>query len=238
MSSKDSVLKRFMKYIKSVKKSRKSVKKSRKSIKSVKKSRKSVKKSSIKKSRKSVKKNSVKTSNRKKSYFIHDNGGRPFLVHINPNDVSIYKIPKDNHNDDENDSKKLYTELVKKYNPKQVLVGKSPKNDITIYSGGYDKIFDGNTILLELKDNEYIFIGWNILSFKPKNKIVKYISPVGNSDVPYPYAIDNKGMYYLLIENIIITSVPNEYKNDPYTYYYNNKSVGHPLITKIIVNRL
>jgi hypothetical protein len=67
--------------------------------------------------------------------------------------------------------------------------------------------FDGNTILFDVGNNEYIFINRNIESFKSKAKIVKYVYPVGNRGVPYPYAIDEKGNYYLLIEYIIFKNI-------------------------------
>ena len=51
-------------------------------------------------------------------------------------------------------------------------------------------------------------------------KIVDFVSHVGNNDVPYPYGVDEKGDYYLIIENVIVSNVPDNMKNDPYTYYY------------------
>lgn len=88
-----------------------------------------------------------------------------------------------------------------------------------IFIGGSD----GNTILLKL-ENEYIYVGGEIYSFKPETKIINYISPIGNNDVPYPYAIDENGRYYLMIENVVLDDV-GDY-TDPYRYYYD-----HSLIT-------
>jgi hypothetical protein len=47
----------------------------------------------------------------------------------------------------------------------------------------------------------YTFIGGGVTSFITQALIVKYESPIGNNDVPYPYAID-----YLMIEGIMIQS--------------------------------
>ena len=65
----------------------------------------------------------------------------------------------------------MYINLVKKYKVKEVFIGKSPVIGMTKYSGGYGKYFDGNTILLELKNNNFIYIEndidmdrWNIAS--------------------------------------------------------------------------
>jgi hypothetical protein len=59
---------------------------------------------------------------------------------------------------------------------------------------------EGNSILLRMGKN-YTFIGGGVTSFITQALIVKYESPIGNNDVPYPYAID-----YLMIEGIMIQS--------------------------------
>ena len=97
---------------------------------------------------------------------------------------------------------------------------------MTEYSEGYGPEEDGNTILLHMGNNEYIYIGARIFSFKSLNPIVSFISLIGNNDVPYPYAIDDKGNIYMLIEDVIIKfndkikKQMKEYDN-PYDYYYN-----------------
>lgn len=159
-----------------------------------------------------------------KKYFIHDNGGRPFLVYIDKNNVSIYKKSDKYYIDDESekdyDNAWMYIALVKSYKAIKVFIGKSPKNKMTLFSGGYGAKFNGNTILIKMSKNKYIYIGEEIYSFETDNNIIKYVSPVGNNDAPYPYAIDNKGNYYLIIENVVIKNVPKKYKNDPYDYYF------------------
>jgi hypothetical protein len=54
---------------------------------------------------------------------------------------------------------------------------------------------------------------------------MSYYSPVGNNDVPYPYAIDSKNNYYLMIEDVILNNTKELINflinnNDPYEYYY------------------
>ena len=72
-----------------------------------------------------------------------------------------------------------------------------------------------------MKDDEYVFIGDNIYKFRSYAEIVKYVSPIGNNDVPYPYAIDKLGNYYLMVEYVVFKNIPSNMKNDPYDYYYN-----------------
>ena len=131
-----------------------------------------------------------------KKYLIHDNGGRPFLVAINDKDVSIFKLPK-GVEEDEDTSKNDYTELVKEYkNVKKVFIGKSvkPKDD-TAYYAAYGKEFDGNTILIEIKDKCYCLVAERIVEFTTIDSIEKFESPMGNNDVPYPLAYGSQNVY-------------------------------------------
>jgi len=142
-------------------------------------------------------------------YFIHDNGRRPYKVTIDNNlNVNIYK----NKSEDEYEDK-----VFKSYKPQKIFIGKSPKNNMTKFSGEYGKKFDGNSILLQFIKNSYTYIGSDIFSFKTDSEIINYVSPIGNNNVPYPYAIDTNDYYYLMIEKIKIR-VPKSY--DCYNYYY------------------
>lgn len=153
-----------------------------------------IKKSSRKKysgsktSKKSVRKNKLsksfipknKLTQKNKIYYVHDNGSRPFKVIINNRAIHIYKFSYE--------SEKYDTDIIK----------------ITKYSGywyGYDSSGyrqHGNSILIKISDNEYIFVGWEIYSFKTNNPIIDYISPLGNSDVPYPIAYNDSYVYFML----------------------------------------
>lgn len=145
-------------------------------------------------------------------YYIHDNGGRPFKVTVNGTHVDVYK---------RNGEWEGYeNEAVVSFDCQRVFIGKSPLNAMTEFSGGHGPDFDGNTILLDLGGGEYVYIGGWIKKFKCEKEIVEYISHVGNNDVPYPYAIDSNGEYYLIIEDVIVSGVPEESKDEPYTYYY------------------
>ena len=108
---------------------------------------------------------------------------------------------------------------------------------MTINSGDWGKYFDGNSILLQINKKTYIYIGWNIYSFETKNNIIKFISPIGNSDVSYAFAVDDKGLIYLMNDNVILTNVPKN--KDPYIFFYkniNNNNIKKFKI-KIIANR-
>ena len=69
---------------------------------------------------------------------------------------------------------------------------------MTEFSGAGDKIdFDGNTLLLECEDNEYVyFSGLEIFNFKTDDKIIDYISLMGNNMIPYTFAVGEKYTYF------------------------------------------
>ena len=99
----------------------------------------------------------------------------------------------------------------------RVFIGRSPVNKMTKFSGGHGPKFDGNSMLFELGETSYMFVGECVRTFTTRSPITTFVSPVGNSDVPYPYAIDAEGTVYLLIENVKLTAVPD---SDPYDFYY------------------
>jgi hypothetical protein len=49
-----------------------------------------------------------------------------------------------------------------------------------------------------------MFIGMNIKTFSLENdEIINFISPVGNNDVPYPFAIGKKNTYFFFEDTYI-----------------------------------
>jgi hypothetical protein len=169
------------------------------------------------------------------SYYTHDNGGRPFKVEITPEmEVNVYACEYDY--DDEECS---YDELVLQLNDvKMIFVGKSPLNDGTAFSGGYGPRFTGSSILIELFDR-YMFIGDKIYTFSPLSKIVEFCSPVGNNDVPYPYAVDEENNVYLFCENTILFGVGkiNDPSYDPYPDFYEEKYLSRELLRELGIKK-
>lgn len=168
------------------------------------------------------------------TYETHDNGARPFCIKINKMADNKFSV---NIRCEYYDS---YDEGEFKDNPKydynetflaaQVFIGKSPLNKLTQFSGGHGEEFDGNSVLIKLENEKYVFIGGNIFSFNTPFSVVRYISPVGNNDVPYPYAVLENGDIYLMIEDTILLctnklqSFLADQTNDPYSYYYDKNN--------------
>ena len=159
-------------------------KKSRKKSKTTNKSTKKSRNKSTKKSRKSSK------TLIGKNYLIFDNGGRPFKVVIKGKGLDIFT-----YNDtDEDINYDDYPILIKSYrNLKKIFVPKGIDDRGDPWSGG-----KGNTILAHISGNRYLFIGPWIYEFETKGKILEYHSQVGNSGVPYPLAVGENNVYFLI----------------------------------------
>lgn len=186
-----------------------------------------------------------------KSYLIHDNGGRPFKVTIKGKKAFISVIcdyPGENN-------EVVYEPIVRR------TLGPLEFSFIKEFIGldNYDKIVDkkitgykptpsnktkGNSILFQvksdrLKQHKYIYVGSEIYSFYTNELITKYYSPIGNNDVPYPYAI-SKNNIYLMVEKKVLNREAI-YLKDPYDQYYSTNSEGlkpKKLNIKMLVKRL
>lgn len=161
-----------------------------------------------------------------KMYTIHDNGGEPFVVVDLGERVAIYKNKFDQQTEEYSVDKKLMDVPYKK-----IFVGDNDMGYPGYAPKGEGK---GNSILLQLTKEKYMFIGWNISTFDivKGDEIIKYYSPIGNSDVPYPFAVGRK-YTYLMIENVYLPNEVLDFSNDVYGHYYGHLSKeGMPSIKK------
>tara|TARA_R110001632_G_scaffold200941_5_gene323675 strand:+ start:1505 stop:2449 length:945 start_codon:yes stop_codon:yes gene_type:complete len=107
---------------------------------------------------------------------------------------------------------------------KHVFIGESPKTPMTEFSGGYGSEWDGNSILLHIKDLDYVYIGSEVYKFTAEREIIEFLAPVGNNSVPYPHASDGKNIYFMLEGKIILNGVKELLKdNNPYPIYYKDE---------------
>lgn len=93
----------------------------------------------------------------------------------------------------------------------------------------------GTSVLLEISPHEYVAIsGDGIISFKTKEEIVKFVSPMGNNQVTYPYAIGSENTY--LINAFTYTYLSNKLVGsaDPYSIFYETDlATGKKIKSKI-----
>jgi hypothetical protein len=165
-------------------------------------------------------------------FFVHDNGGRPFMVRVgNKNErvmanhkykVEIWKeSPRffideaDLGHDYENAW--VYTELVTTYKALRVFIGKDRRHFLSTQNLSHK----GNSILLQVGKHRYVYIGDEIYEFDTADNILSYVSPVGNSDVPYPFAVGEENVYFMLdkVSVPIKAFPPLERKEDVYNLY-------------------
>ena len=86
------------------------------------------------------------------------------------------------------------------YQPKHIFIGKSKNCPMSEFSQNQAIVNfdDGNTLLLECENNEYMYIsGLEIVKFEIEDKIIDYISLMGNNKIPNPIAIGEKFTYFL-----------------------------------------
>ena len=170
-------------------------------------------------------------------YLVHDNGGRPWCVHVNDAEtqVTVYtEVPSHAEPDGGpafyDDERKIHTHHyfrrpTAQFDVSQVFVGKSPLNHMTAQSQAHGSEFDGNTILFQRADTgQYVYIERIIVAFDALAPIVHYVSPVGNSDVPYAYAVDAQNRRYLMCVSVILNHVPADMQDDPSDYYFHGPS--------------
>lgn len=138
-----------------------------------------------------------------KSYKTHSNGSFPFNVVVVDKTILIFKnISKSDEN-----SWQLCSSI-KSYS--KVFIGKNTKKySINSRYGS----FTGNTILIEVKQPcSYMYIGNSIVEFKTKEPILQYHSVMGDSDVPYPFAISENYIYVTMGNDFAYTK---RIKGDP-----------------------
>jgi hypothetical protein len=160
-----------------------------------------------------------------KKYFILNEGKTSYVVYVSKkNQISIYK-KSDKYYVNKQSTKSannlwMYTQLVSYYNCLKVFIGKNS----TKTSGSK---FNGNSILVKIEKDTYVFIGHEIYTFSLRcgDHIVNYYSPVRNNKVPYPVAVGKKCLYFMLDKTYISISSINNFnsiqdKENLYSYYY------------------
>lgn len=148
------------------------------------------------------------------TYLTHDNGGRPFEVedfggHVKVHD-RIWQRDTESY---------LRGKTLPNTPYEHLFVGKDTTREDRKQQT--DEFGDGNSILIQVSKTKYVFVGAKIYSFSPmKGDIIRsYFSPIGNSDVPYPYAIGDTHTYIMLDA----VAIPNELldlKDDIYEQWY------------------
>lgn len=173
------------------------------------------------KAQKTVK--TVKTT--KACYQIHDNGDTPFEVNVRGKTVEVCKGAKNADGGYDN-----YDEQVMKLAVKAVYPGTNLQTPMEVRVFGSDPSV-GNTVLLHVTDDTYIYIGGEIYHFRlQKGETVEaYYSKIGSNDVPYPVLLGTQRIYFPLEHVSVERALFDRYDMnemewaDAYQYYYGYK---------------
>jgi hypothetical protein len=164
-----------------------------------------------------------------KTYTMLDNGGAPFVADVSPSNIEIWS---QTFNDSDGIQSYMRNRKIINTPYKKIFIG---DNDLKFKEGIAPKgMYPGNSILIQTGPGKYIYSGHEIYSLETKDgeEINKYYSPVGNSQVPYPYAVGENYTYFILNKE----TLPNELlnlKEEAYSQFYGHTNKNES-IKKII----
>jgi hypothetical protein len=164
-----------------------------------------------------------------KFYDTHDNGRRPFRVIVsddgaNAKKVTIYKDANIGTFKESAD----YSKLIKELTVNEVYVGKSTgKAEGADHSPEQASSFKGNSILLHISGNRYVYVGTEVYEFTMEDKLDEYFSMVGRNDVPYPVLLGTENVYFMIDgdhtyvpRDKFPSTLKKEQWENAYSYYY------------------
>jgi hypothetical protein len=183
------------------------------------------------------------------THLTHSNHAKSLLVCVREDlkEVHVYRMSakvKQERTDAANDAttataaysveeeKTAYKEFMQKVVCEHVFVGETPKKRASSQSSNGAVDFHGNSILVKLKDNQYIFITDQIRRFSTKNDVIStFTLAMGKNGLPYPIAVGEKNYYSLGDELLYLakSEFPDTVKDDMQLVYNLMKSY-HPFM--------
>jgi hypothetical protein len=169
-----------------------------------------------------------KAGKKGKIYNIHDNGNVSYMVEDRPKEkrAVVYNTVGD-------DDTGTYTIGPQIHDIKYMTIWLGDSASSELY-GDFEK---GNTILLQTGANKYVAIcRQNIFSFSLETgeAVSKFVAPIGNNDVPYPYLVGTKNVY-LFSELVQIPVELVDMNAEPYIQLYGiNEFKGKGLKKKAV----
>ncbi len=161
-------------------------------------------------------------------YFTLYGTKKPFLLAIKNKLVKVYGINQDIYYPPNQEKYSYYyNDLVGEYYPDRIFIGKSPKTNSTISTDSYGSKYNGNSFLLKIKNNQYIFIGYDIYQFNTEDEITYFISPILTDRMivsifghhPCPFAIGKNNVYDMNFQRFIPLKYFSDISKNDLKYY-------------------
>jgi hypothetical protein len=112
-------------------------------------------------------------------------------------------------------------------------------HSITVFIGdsrgdvyGQEFTTEGTTILIELKNNVYIYVKESIKVFQLVSQIVSYTSDNLDDDEPAPVGMDIQGKLYLFDEQVVLDSMETN-EEHPLIYFWDRARIYQRIVPKI-----
>lgn len=182
-----------------------------------------------------------------RTVFTTDNGDTSFVIHLPFNgDVStrpgianiLHKIKDENILDEFEDVQRNDPKFLDMFVPWKSIkytrawIGLDP-DEPSAAKGFFRRLLmnnsswwhGGSSMLLQTTARTFMYIGDCIFKFQlqPKDDVLRFVSPMGNSAVPYPYVVGRNNTYLLVSFNEAPIYIPNELLDiakDPYKQFF------------------
>jgi hypothetical protein len=173
--------------------------------------------------------------NKASGYFTHDNGGRPFYVKTRDGKLSVLYGRMDNAAFDNKDMGRIYDKKVLEL-PKyeKLMIGSNTGK----YMYKHSPEGKGNSFLVHVSGDKYVFIGDHVYEFHTKDTIKEFHGIMGNSDVIYAFAVGEENVYFFLDDMYMPKKLMSSDVEDPYRFYFENEKKAKKLKGKMIHKRI
>ena len=84
-----------------------------------------------------------------------------------------------------------------------------------------EQVPNKGTILIQTSPTKFVIVYDKVIQFEIQDKPLKFISPMGNNDSPYPYLIGEKNVYFIAFEPFeYLPRISLDLSKDAYDQFY------------------
>jgi hypothetical protein len=106
------------------------------------------------------------------------------------------------------------------------------------YANKEEGVCVGNSILVHIRGNKYVYIGDSIFEFTAPDAIREFHGIVGRNDVVYAFAIGEKNTYFFT-DMKYLPNAAVDFRKNPYAMYYGGggEAAAKKMAGKMLVKR-